>query len=125
MLSNYLAEIWGITIVVISLAMLIKENYLRRALSLMEDDAYLFFGGVANFVIGIAMVLAHNVWVKDWQVIVTILGWIALLKALAMLFLPETTKNFARNMQSKNWLSTALVITVFIGLIITYFGFTA
>jgi hypothetical protein len=123
MLSNYLAEVWGISIVVVSLALLIKEKYLKRLFASMETEDNLFSWGLISVVIGIA--LAHNIWVKNWQVIITILGWASLIKGLALLFMPEKMKAYVKKMENNQWVPVALVVGVVIGLIITYLGFTA
>ena len=125
MLSNYLAEVWGISLVIIPLALLVNQKYLKRLFAEVENEATMFFWGMVSLVIGIAMVLAHNVWVQNWQVIITILAWLALLKGLALLFLPEYMKEWAKKMENKQWLPIALVVMVFVGLVITYLGFTA
>ena len=125
MLANYLAEIWGIALVVTPLAMLVKEKYAQQLFESVEDDKKLFCWGVLSFLIGLSMVLAFNVWSKDWQVVITILGWATLLKGLALLFLPELFKKWAKKLNNPQWIPIALVVIVFIGLIITYFGFTA
>ena len=125
MLTNYLAEVWGISIVIVSLALLIKENYLKSIFNSIEDNANLFLWGLISLVIGISMVLSYNVWDKNWQVIITLFGWAALLKGLAILFFPELAKKWTRKMENSSFIPYALVIAVFIGLIITYLGFTA
>ncbi len=125
MLSNYLAEIWGISIVVISLAFLVKEKHLKRLFSAIETEENLFCWGFVTFVIGAAMVLSHNVWDKNWQVIITIFGWASLVKGLSFLFFPEFVKKMAKKMENQQWLPIALVVAVFIGLALTYLGFTA
>lgn len=124
-LSNYLAEIWGISITVVCFALLIKEKHLRRLFASLETEDNLFLWGLISLVLGIAMVLSHNVWTKSWQVVITILGWISLLKGLSLLFIPELTKKWVKMMENKQWLSIALVAGVIVGLIITYLGFTA
>ena len=125
MLSNYLAEIWGISIVVISLALIIKDNYIKRLFNKIETEENLFCWGLISFVIGIAMVLAHNIWAQNWQVIITIFGWLALLKGLAMLFIPELVKKWTKKIENKEWLPIALIVVLIVGLILTYLGFTA
>jgi uncharacterized protein YjeT (DUF2065 family) len=125
MLSNYLAEIWGISFVAVSLALLINQKYLKRLFAEAEDDKNLFCWGTIAFVIGISIVLAHNIWVKNWQVIITIFGWLSLIKGLSLLFLPEYAKNWVKKMESQQWLQYALIVMLLIGLVITYFGFTA
>jgi uncharacterized protein YjeT (DUF2065 family) len=123
-LSNYLAELWGVSLVVVSLAILTKPKYLKKLFAEVENEATMFFWGMVSLVIGLAMVLAYNVWLQNWQVIITILGWLSLIKGLAVLFFPEYTKKYAKKMENQQWLPIALVVLVFIGLVITYFGFT-
>lgn len=123
-LSNYLAAVFGVSTVVVTLALLIKEKHIKRIFSKIENEENLFMWGLVTFVIGVAMVLAHNVWVQNWQIIVTIIGWLALVKGLALLFLPEKVKIWAKKIENEKWLPIALVVLVFVGLIITYFGFT-
>ncbi len=125
MLSNYLAEVWGISIVVISLALLLKEDYLKNLFSSMKKEENLLLWGCFTFIIGIVMVLAHNIWVKDWQIIITIFGWASLLKGLYILFLPKLTEFWIKKIENAPFLPFALVIAVFIGLALTYLGFTA
>jgi uncharacterized protein YjeT (DUF2065 family) len=123
-LSNYLAELWGISIVIISLALLIKDKHLKSLYQKIETDESLFLWGFISLVIGVAMILSHNTWVSSWQVIITILGWLAFIKGIALLFVPELGKKYAKKIENQKWLPAALVILVFIGLVITYLGFT-
>lgn len=125
MLSNYLAEIWGISIVVVCLALLIKETYIKRLFVSFEKEEDLFAWGLATFVIGLAIVLAHNVWVKNWQVVITIIGWVSLIKGLSILFFPELMKKWVKKMENAQFIPFLLVIGVLLGLAITYLGFTA
>lgn len=125
MLSNYLAEVWGISIVVVSLACLIKDGQLKRLFVSLETEDNFFLWGLISLVIGIAMILAYNVWASNWQVIITILGWLALIKGLALLFAPGMLKKWAKKIENAPFLPYALVIMTLIGLVITYFGFTA
>ncbi len=124
-LSNYLAELWGISLVVVCLSLLIKTKYLRRLFASLEDSNNLFCWGLCSLVIGIASVLGHNIWVNDWRVVVTIFGWIGLIKGLTILLTPELTVKWVRKMEGASFLPFTLVIGVFIGLALTYFGFTA
>lgn len=124
-LSNYLAEIWGISIVAISLAMLVNPKYLKKLFAEVENETTMFLGGIISLVIGVAMVLAYNVWALNWQVIITILGWGSLVKGLSVLFFPELIKSYVKKIENTQFLPVALIIVVFIGLALTYLGFTA
>jgi len=125
MLSNYLAELWGISITAVSLALLVKEKNIRRLFSKIENEDNLFCFGFFTFLTGLAMVLAHNVWIQGWQVIITVFGWASLLKGLSLMFFPEFLRKWAKKMENHQWLPIALVVALFIGLALTYLGFTA
>ena len=125
MLANYLAEVWGLFLVLVPLALLINPKYLKRLFIEAENEATMLFLGMVSLIIGLAMILSYNVWDKNWQVIVTILGWLSLIKGLAVLFFPEYTKKCIKKMENASFLPIALVVAIFIGLGITYLGFTA
>lgn len=48
-----------------------------------------YLNGVLLFVAGLAIVRTHNVWSRHWTVMVTLLGWAALLAGLARMFAPH------------------------------------
>ena len=124
-LSNFLAELWGISLVLLSLSLLIKEKYVKRLFAAVEEEATAFCWGMTALIIGVAMVLSHNVWVQNWQVVITIFGWLSLIKGLSLLFFPELAKEWVGKIKDKQWLPIALVVALFIGLALTYLGFTA
>lgn len=39
--------------------------------------------------LGLFLVLTHNIWVMDFSVLLTLIGWLALLKAVLLLYWPE------------------------------------
>ncbi len=122
-LSNFLAELWGITIVVVSLAFLMKPKRLEKIFTEVENEATMFLWGMVSLVIGIAMVLVHNVWEPDWRIIITLLGWLTLVKGLDTLFLPERMRKRWPKMGNLQWI-VILVFLLIVGLVLTYLGFT-
>ena len=124
-LVNYLATVWGILIVIISLALLLKEKHLKGIYRSVENEDGLFLWGLVSLVIGVTMVLSYNVWAWQWQLIVTLLGWVALLKGLSLLFMPDMVKKYTKKMENFPYLSYVLIVVLIIGLAITYLGFTS
>jgi hypothetical protein len=45
-----------------------------------------YLSGVMLFVAGLAIVRAHNIWVKNWTVLVTLCGWSFLVLGLVRMF---------------------------------------
>jgi len=46
----------------------------------------IYLSGVLMFVAGLAIVRAHNIWVRNWTVLVTLSGWFFLLLGLIRMF---------------------------------------
>lgn len=123
-IANFLASIWGLFFIIVPLSLLINPKQIKEILLTAERDLALFIRGAVVFVLGSATVLLNNVWEKDWKVLVTIIGWVAILKGLAGIFYPEGAKKMIGAMKDKEWVSYLLLVAVFLGLVCVYFGFT-
>ena len=103
----------------------------RKAFQRVMDDfcknaALVFYGGVLALVIGVVIVLTHNVWVADWTVIITIIGWLGLIKGIWIIVFPNTVSKFMQAYQrSENLLMVHSIATLIFGVVLTFFGFFA
>jgi hypothetical protein len=50
----------------------------------------IYLNGLLLFVGGLSIVRVHNRWTRQWPVIVTLVGWVAILGGLFRMFAPET-----------------------------------
>jgi hypothetical protein len=49
----------------------------------------IYLNGLLLFVAGLSIVRVHNQWTRGWPVMVTLVGWIAILGGLFRMFAPE------------------------------------
>ena len=77
----------GLSIVLICL--LTRGRFLDDMLVSMAEPSYLFSAGLMNLVIGIAMVVGHNIWDGSWRVVITVIGYLGLVKGFVILTWPE------------------------------------
>lgn len=54
-----------------------------------NTPAGIYFNGAVLFVAGLAIVRAHNLWERDWTLMVTIVGWGTLLLGLFRMYTPD------------------------------------
>ena len=83
---------WGLAAALIAVggSLLVRPNAWIAALApAVAHPAASFLGGVYALLVGIVVVLGHNLWVADARVLVTIVGWAALLSGMVLLYLPE------------------------------------
>lgn len=90
--SLYLAQIIGLYLVLVGLIMMMRRRYFMAAVKeFVHDKALLFVIPIVELLAGLALVVAHNIWVWSWEVIITITGWLMVIEALSYLVLPEKT----------------------------------
>ena len=54
----------------------------------------LYFAAAAGLIVGVAIVLALNVWTADWRVLITLLGWIGIADSARWLLLADAYVSF-------------------------------
>jgi hypothetical protein len=80
--------------------------------------------GVLWLIIGLLIVVDHNIWVADWPVIITIVGWILLLQGLMRLFVPDAFVKMSKDMQGKVVYTLGCWIRLFVGVYLIWAGFS-
>lgn len=94
-MTSILAKFFGLYFLTIGLAFIINPNSFRRICRLVKDESFIFTGGILALLIGAAVVAAHNYWVFDWALIITVLGWWSLIKGFAILTYPDCIEVFS------------------------------
>lgn len=120
--TYFLAAILGWYLVIISLFLICRrENVLGSMNNIIAQPGLLLVVAFITLIIGLLMVLSHNVWVLGWPVLVTLFGWIALLSGLIRLFFPEIVHRIWGKMIIKPELFTGFGVVFFIiGLFLLY-----
>ena len=88
----FLSRLIGLFCILFSLSMFAhKQATIGAVTSLLQNVPLMFIVGLIGLVTGLAMVLSHNVWSGGaLPVIVTLFGWVTVIKSLLILFLsPE------------------------------------
>src|SRR6266850_6771803 len=79
----------GPTLIAIAAAILLNfASFPELAEQISRDPGVIFLSGILLFVAGLAIVRAHNVWAGGWPVLVTVLGWLAILSGLLRMLFP-------------------------------------
>lgn len=124
-LSIFLAKVIGLYLLVIGLGTLINrkefEPLIRQA---MKDKLLILMSGMMALLLGLLVVMSHNVWTPDWRGLITLLGWLALLKGLFRVLLPAVAEQIRDSaMKSKNVLTVMATVVALIGLYLSVAGY--
>src|SRR3954466_1457533 len=97
--SIFLAKLIGPVCLVIGLALLINGAAFRTlAGEFLNNPALMVLSGVLTLPVGLAIVLTHNVWAGDWRILITILGWLAIVGGAARILVPQRAAAVGRTL---------------------------
>jgi hypothetical protein len=123
--SVFLAKLIGPILVLAGAALLVNRKLMDAiARELLSGPLLLPLLGLLDFAAGLAIVLTHNVWVADWRVIITILGWLLMVRGAVRLLITDQARAFgSKLLKNKNAVTIALAVTLGLGLVLSYFGY--
>jgi hypothetical protein len=124
-MSLFLAKIIGAVMTAFAVAGLMRPNIIRDALRDFDHESFArLIAGCAGIGVGIALILTHNIWAWNYQGLITLFGWTALVKGASYLLLPKHAVNLTKSMlKSKSQMKVFLVASLLIGLYLLYSGF--
>ena len=91
--STYIARLMGPVLLIIGIGMAVGlmlegEGYLSLLREFIGSRSLIFITGILALVAGLAIVNTHNLWVQDWRVLVTVLGWLLVIRGVTLLVFP-------------------------------------
>ncbi len=87
-------------------------KFLGRVIEYTEDKTITISTGYITFLLGLATVVAHNIWVADWRVAVTILGWTTLLKGIEKVTFPNRVNKAAQMFKKQSVLWGGVIFLI-------------
>ncbi len=123
--SIYLAKLMGPVIGVAGLGFLFnRQAFLALANDFVENTGLIMMSGFLALVMGLAIVNAHNVWVADWPVVVTVFGWAALIGGVMRVTMPDVVAMIAKSILAQKTLITIqAVVLIALGGWLSYLGY--
>lgn len=110
-ISIFLARVFGLYFVLMGLVFLAKSNHTIQVIrEFYQNRALVFVVAWFTLILGILMVVSHSIWKSDWRVIITVLGYLTLLKGLLHLFVAEIAVKASRiNKNTLRYLSVGVL----------------
>jgi len=125
----YLSRLIGLYCLLFMLSVIIHRQAMLDSLAgILHNPSLVLVLGIITLGVGLAMVLGHNVWSGGaLTVVVTVVGWIALIKGLFFLYLlPDIGGEFLlRWLRDPQLFYVCIVPSLILGIYLTYGGFTS
>jgi hypothetical protein len=125
--SVFLARLLGPLLLLPGVGLLVNPRAFRTMASEVVGSitlVYLF--GLIDFAAGLAIVLVHNVWAVNWRVLITLIGWLLMIRGAARILITDTLMGYAKTViRTKQLYPVSGGVLVILGLVLCYFGYVA
>jgi len=111
--SIQLAQLIGPTLIVLSTSEALHLRIWQRV-----EPTLVYLNGLLLFIGGLAIVRLHHHWVLNWTILITLIGWFALLGGMFRMFAPH-----AKQLERSTGTYVLLSILLFIGILLTWKGY--
>ncbi len=124
-LSIFLARFFGFYFIIFGAAYFFRRAFLVEMVkNFYKNAAMVLIGVFMSIVFGLLIVLSHNIWEFSWRVIITIIGYISLLKGLLNLYATDWMMKFSTKfIKSKNAMFYMGLVAIAIGFALLYQGY--
>jgi len=124
--SLFLAKLIGPIFVIVGIGLLLNRDRYRAVVDeVMASRTLLYVFGVMALTGGLAIILTHNVWVWDWPVIITTIGWLMLVRGTLRIIFPQQVEALARKLVAR-WSNIFLIsglLVIMLGAFLCWKGF--
>ena len=82
-----------------------------------KDDKFMIILSVLAIIIGLLNIVAHNLWVKDWRLIITLFGYFSLIKGVSQFAFPRFAWDWMEKVDFK-WFQFLLLLMLIMAIIL-------
>ena len=123
-LSKLIARMASVLYLSASFGAFFSAGYYRKiAGDLFNNSALVYVTGFITVIIGLLIVTYHNRWAKSWVVLITILGWLAMVKGVLLIAFPQFVHTLSERMLADSGANIFLYAAFCLGVLFAYFGF--
>jgi len=125
--SLLLARVIGPYMLIAGIGLFIsRDKYLSLLDELQGQTLLMMVMGAFTLILGLLMVQFHNIWVMDWRVLITLVGWSALIKGAIAMAIPGAMNAIADKYKNNTGLlNIQAALALLFGVFMSYMGYLA
>ena len=125
--DTWLARWMGLYITIMCLLVLIRLEHVRTlADTFKKNPAFMALSGSVSLLLGTLLVALHPQFVANWTVLITIIGYLSILKGILRLFGNGWCSKWCSvTQQNEKFLVGWSIVWLVVGLVLIWFGYFA
>lgn len=123
--SIFLARLLGLYLLIVAGDLILRRRELESAVKdFASSKGLLVFSGSVSLLFGLAIVLAHPVYEWNWRGLITLIGYLVIVRGAHRMAFPKSLKKRMVALFHRRWRIIFLVLLI-LGAYLTYWGFAA
>ena len=123
-LSVFLAKLIGIYLLIVSTIWFFRKHQVTSSIKeLVSSSGTLAISAEISLIFGLVIVIDHSIWEVNWRGLITVLGYLMIMKGIVRYAFPNQVKVLASKMLNSGGVCSVFVALFVIGLYLTYCGF--
>ena len=112
-ISIFLAKFWGWYLIIYFFLLLIYPKRIKQLFEYTKDEKFIIIISFLAIILGLLNIIAHNIWVTDWRIVITLFGWFSLLKGITLFAFPNFTIKMITNINFKRFHFLIFLLFIF------------
>jgi len=122
--SVFLAKLLGLYFLVFAVLCLFRKHQVQAAArDMVASKGTLAVSAEICLIFGLVIAIDHSIWETSWRGLITLIGYLMILKAILRFAFPNTVKKMMSKILGSGYWVTVIIMLI-IGVYLTYCGFT-
>ena len=103
-----------------------NRMWMELSKELLEKPNSLLLWSIQWLPLGLIVILGHNLWVADWRILITLVGWLVTLKCVLNLLVPRWSGFVKKWSESflRRYITVGGLVVAAVGVILTFMSFS-
>jgi heme O synthase-like polyprenyltransferase len=124
-LTYFLAKLFGLVFIFLGVSLFSKpHDFQNTAKEIAKSNAFMTLISLIPLVAGVSLIISHNIWIKNWPVIITVLGWVIFFCGIIRLFFHKHVMQYmAKQAANKSFFVSVGILMFIFGAYLASKGF--
>jgi len=123
-ISTFFAQLIGVYLFILSLAMLIHATRFKKTMhEFLANSALMAFAGGISLILGLVIVISHNIWVTEWPILITLVGWLLIFQGVMRIIFPDATAKIWKDMMVSSAYTLVSWVVLLVSIYLLWAGF--
>ncbi len=124
-LTILLSKIFGLYMLIAGIAIFMNRKHVMLAVvAIFKERFAQLLAGILSLLLGLLLINIHNDWSTAPAILISLLGWMVVVKGLVYLFMPESKlTKLMHFLSEREWYTVDAILAVVLGAYLAGYGY--